>query len=275
MAVTPDHWQKHAAQWRHLGPPLRPCPEDVAIFAAIGAGMVGVAPARPRALLLGVTPELALMQWPAGTRLLAIDRAPGMIALVWPKHQHPDALAILGNWRSPPLAADSLDLVVGDGCFTILAYPTDYHEVARALREILAESGTLALRFFVRPDQPEPLEQVLADLRGERIGSFHACKWRLAMALHGPESGAGVRLAEIRQAWQAAAYTAGPDSGPGWSPEAVATIDNYRGVESRYSFPTLAEVRQVFGEYFREEACCYGTYELAERCPIMVFRPRI
>lgn len=275
MAVAPDHWQKHAAQWRHLGPPLRPGPEDVAIFAAIGAETVAAAPAQPRALLLGVTPELALMQWPAGTRLLAIDRAPGMIALVWPKHQQPDALAILGNWRSPPLAADSLDLIVGDGCFTILAYPADYHEVAQALREILADRGTLALRFFIRPDQPEPLAQVLADLRGGRIGSFHAFKWRLAMALHGSEGSDGVRLAEIWQAWQEAAFTPGPDSGPGWSPAAVATIDNYRGVETRYSFPTLAEIRRVFGEYFREEACRYGTYELADRCPTMVFRPRI
>ena len=275
MAIPPDHWQKHAAQWRHLGPPLRPCPQDVAIFETIGAQTVAANPPRPQALLLGVTPELAMMRWPTGTRLLAIDRSAGMISLVWPRHHQPDALAILGNWRSPPLAADSLDLIVGDGCFTILAYPGDYHEVAMALRHILADSGTLSLRFFVRPDQPEPLSQVLADLLAGRIGSLHACKWRLAMALHGQDGQVGVRLHEVWQAWQEAEFTPNPGSGAGWSPEAVATIDNYRAIDTRYSFPTLAEIRQVFGEYFREEACHYGNYELAERCPIMVFRPRI
>lgn len=275
MTLTPDHWQRHAEQWRHLGPPLRPGPQDVALFEKIAAATVVADPAHPKALLLGVTPELALMQWPAATRLLAIDRSQGMISLVWPRQQHPDALAILGNWRSPPLAAGSLDLIVGDGCFTILAYPVDYHEVTRALRTILAERGTLALRFFVRPDQPEPLDQVLTDLRAGKIGSFHACKWRLAMALHDPNGADGVRLAEIWHAWQEADFTPEPGHGPGWSPAAVATIDNYRGVKTRYSFPTLTEIRRVFGEYFREEACLYGSYELAERCPIMVFRPRI
>ncbi len=275
MAVTPDHWQKHAEQWRHLGPPLRPCPQDVALFEKIAAATVAADPAHPRALLLGVTPELALMQWPTGTRLLAIDRSQGMISLVWPRQQQPDALAILGNWRSPPLAAGSLDLIVGDGCFTILSYPDDYHEVTQALRKVLTETGTMALRFFVRPEQPEPLARIMTDLRDGRINSFHACKWRLAMALHGPDGAAGVRLAEIWQAWQEAGFTPKTDGAPGWSPEAVATIDNYRGVETRYSFPTLTEIRRVFGEYFREEACLYGSYELAERCPIMLFRPRM
>lgn len=266
MATTPvDHWQQHAAQWRNLGPPLRPSPADVAIFEEVAAG----GGATPRALLLGVTPELALMRWPAGTRLLAIDRCPGMISLVWPGHGRPDTLAVLGNWLSPPLAAGALDLVVGDGCFTILSWPEGYRQVAAALREIMAPGGLLALRFFVRPERPESLARVRADLRAGRIGSFHACKWRLAMALHGPDGAGGVRLADIWQAWRETDFIP-----PGWSPAAVATIDNYRGVATRYSFPTLAEVRQAFQGLFREEACRHGDYELAERCPLLVFRPQ-
>ena len=275
MSSPPDHWQQHARQWRHLASPLRPAPTDVAIFEEIAAAATPADPLCPRALLLGVTPELALMRWPTATRLLAIDRSAGMITLVWPRHRQPGALAILGNWRSPPVAAGTIDLIIGDGCFTILPYPEGYREVAGGLRQIMAPRASLALRFFVRPDRAEPMGKVLADLRAGRISSFHTCKWRLAAALHGPNGEDGVRLADIWQAWREADYTPPPEAGPGWTEEAVATIGNYRGVETRYSFPTLAEIRDIFGEYFREEACRYATYELAERCPIMLFRPRV
>lgn len=37
-----------------------------------------------RVLLLGVTPEYALLPWPTGTAFTAIDKCRDMIAKVWP-----------------------------------------------------------------------------------------------------------------------------------------------------------------------------------------------
>lgn len=264
MKINQDHWQSHAAQWHNLGSPLRPCPQDIHTFEAIAAHMY-----RPRALLLGVTPELALMRWPAETRLLAVDRSPDMIANVWPPATSPWALAVCGDWLQPPLVAGRMNLVIGDGCLTILPFPHGYRQVAKGLHELLAPHGRLALRFFVRPKQQERVADIFVDLQQGRINSFHACKWRLAMALHGPD---GVRLADIWQTWHEAKVTINDlVTRPGWSAAAMSTINNYRDVNNRYTFPTLAEIRHIFAEFFDEESTFWGDYELGDRCPILVF----
>ena len=78
--MPPDHWSRHAEQWAQLGPPLRPSPEDIALMRrrVLDRGCVG------RSILLGVTPEIASMEWPTGTDLLAVDRCMGMVTGVWP-----------------------------------------------------------------------------------------------------------------------------------------------------------------------------------------------
>ena len=76
-------WPRHAGQWQRVGPPLRPGPDDVRhIEACIAAWSSRQRRAAPRALLLGVTPELATLNWPDGTALLAVDRALPMIHAV-------------------------------------------------------------------------------------------------------------------------------------------------------------------------------------------------
>lgn len=271
-----DHWQQHAAQWHLLGSPLRPCFEDTRLFEEIvRSWAVAAGCSRPLALLLGVTPELADMGWPPETRLLAVDHCLGMIAKVWPKNAARAALAVRGEWQALPLAAGTTDIVLGDGCFTLLSYPGGAQKVIVELAEILSPRGCLALRLFVRPRQRERVDQVFADLQEGQISSFHALKWRLAMALHGPTAEDGVRLADVWQVWQDAPVDkAAIISERGWSPTTMATIDNYQGRSARYTFPTLEEIRRAFSPYFQEEACLFGQYELAQRCPILVFSPK-
>ena len=132
--MSRDHWNQHAQQWQFVGPPLRPTREDVDLFVRlVDEGLPRARGLPPRAALLGVTPELATMPWPEGTRLAA------------------------------------------------------------------------------------------------RLG------WRAA---------------EVR------------------------TIDAYRGADARYTFPTLAEAREILALHFVEEACCFAGYELGERCPTLRLRRR-
>ncbi len=215
------------------------------------------------------------MDWPENTRLLAVDHCFGMIDKVWPLKEARAALAIHGDWQALPLAAGRADLVLGDGCFTLLSYPGGFQKVIMELADILSPQGCLALRVFVRPRQRETVFQVFNDLQEGRISSFHTLKWRLAMALHGPAAHDGVRLADIWQVWQDAAVDkAAIMQEIDWSPQTMATIDNYQGRSARYTFPTLDETRQAFSRYFQETACFFGEYELAARCPILVFAPK-
>jgi hypothetical protein len=274
MVSHKDHWVEHAVQWQHVGPPLRPCPQDIKIFEEVVACWADsvCSPLPLRALLLGVTPELALMHWPSNTRLLAIDRCPAMISMVWPAKEARQAQAVCGDWRELSLPSGSIDIVLGDGCFTTLSYPQEYHQVAGNLYETLSSRGWVVLRFFIRPLKKESVSEIWTDLQAGRIVSFHACKWRLAMALHGPTAGHGVCLDDIWRAWHHAEVDKTQlKIAQNWTPDVMATINNYRGVMTRYHFPTLTEVRQIFTRYFQEKDCHVGDYELADRCPIFVF----
>jgi hypothetical protein len=108
---------------------------------------------------------------------------------------------------------------------------------------------------------------VFADLAGGKIGSFHAFKWRLAMSLQ-QSPGEGVRVDDIWRKWDEASVTTG------WPSEAVDTIETYHGSDHRLTFTTLRQIRDVHAGLFVESDCIICDYELAERCPIMVYVPQ-
>jgi SAM-dependent methyltransferase len=274
MTKPPDHWNKHAAQWSWIGSPLRPAVEDVrAAERALLVWEKSNAGRAPQALLLDVTPELALMHWPPGTRLIAVDHSRAMIRGVW-RRANRDSSAICANWTALPLPEASRDVIAGDGCFSALSFPSEYRAMVRELRRVIRGDGILLMRFFTRPESPESVAAVVDDLVGGRTGNFHVFKWRLAMALHGALD-EGVRLADIWDAWHEAVPQ--PEelaSSLGWPLQSVLTIDAYRGIGIRYTFPTLEESRAALAGAFAEVECLFPAYELGERCPTLIFRPR-
>ena len=258
-----DHWPLHARQWALVGPPLRPAAEDVAIVERAVAGWAAAAGRAPRGLLLGVTPELATMRWPAGTRLCAVDRSQAMIDAVFP----PGAgEAIAGDWRALPWPDGAFDVVVGDGCLSCLPYPAGYRELAAELARVLAPDGVAVLRLFAAPDRRESLDEVGAAIAAGTITSFHALKWRIAMAVQPDDR--NVEVVEILRAFERLA----PDRARlRWPAEVVGTIDVYRGSALLYSFPTVAEAAAALTP-FVIDATHRPAYELGERCPTLVLR---
>ncbi|MCW5574455.1 MAG: hypothetical protein KIT13_00035 [Burkholderiales bacterium] len=273
MTAQSDHWSQHARQWSLIGPPLRPAAADIRwIETRIRDWQRQGGAVMPRALLCGVTPEIAGMRWPTGTRLVAVDHSRPMIAGVWPAAAAP-GIAVCGDWLSLPLADASQQLLVGDGCHSLLVGRDRHAAFTRELRRVAAPGALLLMRHFTRPEAAEPVAAVVDDLWRGRIGNFHVFKWRLAMALHGtPEQ--GVRLGDIWNAWREAV----PDpevlaAQLGWRTDVIATIDNYRDVDTRYTFPTRAEARG-FAAGFDVVAEHLPDYELGERCPTLAMRPR-
>lgn len=271
--MSGDLWPIHARQWPLLGRPLRPGPEDVAPIEAEAASMHAVDPSAPlRALLLGVTPEIATMRWPAPTELLAVDRCAGMIALVWPTSGLPrDARAVRGDWRALPAGDGSIDLAMGDGSLTPVAWPDDYRAIVAELRRVVRVGGRCVLRLFAAPREREDLAAVARDLESGRIASFHAFKWRLAMAV--ADGAPNVRLADVWAAWREVVRD--PPAllaRLGWPASLLATIDVYRDAPASYSFPPVDDVVRAFADGFVEVARHVPRYELGDRCPTLVFR---
>lgn len=267
---TSAHWHQIAGQWDQLGPPLRPSAEDTGAYEeAIRRWGCSTA---LRGLILGVTPELYHLPWPAGSHITAVDRTERMIELVWPGARSD---AICADWTEMPLEAESRDIALCDAGTVLLSYPDGHEQLVRELARILSPSGLCVFRLCVLPEIPEAPQAVLDDLIGGRIPNLNILKLRLAMAMQErPEQGV-----PLNRIWDELHHRA-PDLGQlaahiGWSYQHLAAINTYRHCPNPYSFLTLAEVCQLFCESpggFWCESVYQPSYALGERCPIVVFR---
>lgn len=217
------------------------------------------------ALVLGVTPELVGMRWPAGVRVTAADRSRDVIDAVFAPAPH--AEAVCADWRALPAADGAYAIAVGDGSLSNLDFPGGYRAVAAELARVV--DGPVVLRLFAAPARAESLGAIAADLGAGRIGSFHALKWRLAMAVQPPE--ANVRVSDIAAAFdELVADRAALVARTGWPRAVVDAIDVYRGSAVTYSFPTEAAATAALAPHWRPVARHVPGYELGARCPTIV-----
>jgi SAM-dependent methyltransferase len=268
LATTRNHWNDVLRHWRNIGPPLAPSPEDIAAYerCAARAAHDGLT-----ALLLGVTPQIAASRWPPATTLTAVDHSPAMIEALWPAPGAPaGSRVICADWRNMPIDSGTIDVAMGDGCNPVLAFPHHVDAVCAEVARVLRPGGLFAFRVFLRPDVPETVDGVANALAAGRIGTVHVLRWRLVAAMC-PVTEQGVRLGDVWEAWDGMrGLVARFDQAPGWTAAEIATIDMYRNMETRFYFPTLAQMRGAMAGHFTEAECICGRYELGERCPILV-----
>jgi len=262
-----DHFARIAPQWSQFGPPLRPSPDDSAVVQRVVSGLGSAA----HALVLGLTPEIIGCAWPADITLTAVDHSPAMIRALWPDARRPASSQVIqGDWCAMPLPPATIDLVAGDGCYVLMAYPHGFLTLTREVSRVLKPAGRLVMRVFLRPDRPETIADIARALAHGEIGSVHALKLRLLAALHGA-SGAGSRLDDVYRAWTTLPALPETLSGTrGWTAAEIVGIDSYRDMDARYYLPTLAELRHVLATSFHEIECAWGRHELADRCPTLV-----
>jgi hypothetical protein len=105
MTEKKQFWQAAPKQWKHFGPPLRPCRQDIEIMeTAVAQWRAETCAEQCNALLCGVTPEIASMGWPDGTRLWAVEKSRAMIDEVWPAAGPDCRQAMQADWMSLPFA---------------------------------------------------------------------------------------------------------------------------------------------------------------------------
>ncbi len=192
--MSESHWTQHAKQWQLLDSPLRPHADDIAIYQGLLNQHVATK-TRLVVVVLGVTPEIVKLQWPDGTHLHAIERVAEMAQSCW--QDQPDRRLHLADWLQMPLPNDSVDLVIGDGCFTNLASEHQYLALYAEIGRVLKLGGHFIHRYFTQSPIKENPVAVLAT----PDDNFHAYKWRLAMSLQ-PDFASGVKLADIWQRHQ-------------------------------------------------------------------------
>lgn len=274
--ASAKQWERLSLIWDQIRPPLRPVLQDIELFERlVGEGLAEAGSPRPRVLLLGVTPEIATMVWPAGTQLLAADSSEAMIRHVWPGRAVRNGLAVRADWKTLPVGDAACDVVLGDGSINVPPYPEDFFALVREVRRVLQDGGLFALRMFARPEQQEPIEAIFADLRGGRIGNLDIFRWRLAMALQ-KDLAIGARLCDVWEAWQAnVPHPVELMRSLGWPPEQLQVqIDRMRGLEVRVTFPTVRELAEALAPEFVQTACHFPDYESGDRYPTVAFKAR-
>lgn len=253
------HWTRHLRHWQLLGPPLRPHADVVEhVRTLIGAGS--------RCLLLGSTVEYAAL----GSDIISMDASYSMISGLW-RSADTSGLAIQSDWTNMPIGSRSITHVLGDGSLNAVSTSV-LAEVLQEAARVLKPEGSLIARVFCRPASAESKDDIKRDVLLGRAGSFHALKWRVAMAgLRDPAS-SDIAVNAIRDA-VIAQY---PDRDAlcrttGWSRAEVDTLDVYDGSSVVYNFPTEAAIFALLQRWFAAvEIIRCGSYPLAERCPILV-----
>lgn len=253
-------WAPFQQHFRVLKPPLEATAETA---AAIQDAIRGRS---ERALLLGVTPRLAAL----ADYTVAMDWNAGMIARVWPG-DGPRGRAMQADWRAMPVEAPEFTAVIGDGSFNTLEYPEGYRAVFGELARVLKPGARFAVRFYVTPSSRESFGSLRDAAMSGGVAAVDALKWRLGMAV-AARSGANVARAAIKDAFDAMFQDrVGLCAAGGWTEDDLAAVDWYKGVPDIISFPTEVEIRAVVPASFRNPHFIpSGTYELAERCPILV-----
>lgn len=273
-AAEMGQWPRVASLFlKHVGAPLRPVDEDLAVIRRL-LNRPELQPGdRPmRGLILGVTPEYFHLPWPGGAEVRAMDRTPEMVDYVWPG---PREAVVLDDWRNLAALPGHFDIVLCDGGLHLLDFPASQWSLASQLATKIRPGGCLVLRLFLPPVRQESSMEVLADLGQGMIPNVNYLKIRLGMALQ-DSAGTGVCLNDV---WRAL-HAAEPDQRAlanrlRWKIEDLQAIDAYKDSRARYHFVTLSQVLDTFeGQTrgaFRAESVVTPSYRLGERFPTLCF----
>lgn len=255
-----DHWKNYQTRWHLLEPPLRPARDVVdAIVAAVGEQSSNV-------LLLGVTPELV----ESFEHLTAVDKSAEMIGALWQPAKSTQVVRH-ANWLDMDDSFGRYSAVVGDCSMNALQSADEIDTLVRVVSARLVDGATFACRVFERPDEPITDDDLRIGIDGATHGNFHAFKWQIAMSL-AEQSGTPVRVTDILSRFNRLfPVRESVAEKTGWPMEVINTIDVYEQSDMSLCFPNRQEFEQHFAQGFREfEWLACGTYDLAERCPIVV-----
>ena len=255
-----DHWNDFQKRWHLLEAPLRPTRGAVdVIVAAVGEQPSNV-------LLLGVTPELV----ERFEHLTAVDKSEEMIGALWHPSKSTQTVR-RANWLEMDDAFGRYSAVVGDGSMNALQSADEIDTLMGVVNARLVDGGTFACRVFERPDEPFTDEDLRISVESAMHDSFHAFKWQMAMSL-AEQSGTAVKVTDILSHFNRLfPDREGVAEKTGWPLEVINTIDVYRQSDMSLCFPNRREFERHFAQGFREfQWLASGTYDLAERCPIVV-----
>jgi SAM-dependent methyltransferase len=238
-------------------------PRHAEVAAGVRQQLLGI---NGRMLLLSVNPFLSSI----GFDTTAVDRVESVVRNRWPGNT-PARRVVVSDWLKLPFADRSFAACVGDGSINALNSQDAarlYNEVAR----VLVSRGRFVCRVYLTPQPGESIAAVASAPWRTSVRSFVYFKFRLGMAIAAESAKPDVPVKSIFETFNANF----PDrdrlaAATGWERSEIDRIDLYRSSPDVYCFPTGRQVLSgVPAGFSNVHFVPVGTYELAERCPLLV-----
>lgn len=251
--MTTTHWADRSRNWTQSRPPLRPNQEIIDYF-------ISLAPADSNIVLLGVTTEITR----AYNNVTAVEREPAMIDNVWLGNTETKR-AILDNWLTVDLTANTFDAILGDGSLNMLSSPGQITAFIERAMPWLKPNGQLICRMFTRPDTPITMERLHAEAKNPTV-NFSALRRLIPMYI-ASQNGSVVPVKLIVNLFDQMF----PDRTilP-WTPEEMSAMDPYYNSTASTWFPTRQEILDTIPKDLTARFVDVGTYDIADTCPMLI-----
>ena len=237
-------------------------------FAEVAAGVKQqISGIDGRLLLLSVSPSLSNI----GADVTAVDRNANVVRARWPGNT-PNRRAVIADWHQLPFANDSFAICVGDGSVNALDYPDGVKSLYDNVARILRPGGKFVCRIYLTPDIGETVADVATAAWQGKARSLLYFKFRLLMAIAAERAHPSVPVKLNYEAFIAHF----PDrdrlaAATGWDRSEIDKIDLHEISSEIYNFPTRQQALSIIPHKFSNPRFVpVGTYELAERCPLLV-----
>lgn len=275
LASGTSVWEGIARSYFSFGSPFVPCAEDTVVLkSAVDHWMQGRARSEATLVLLGVTPSIANVNWPAGVVLTGVEQSQAVIRAIWPGDVDGARRSLHATWMEIPERLGACDVIIGDGSLNVCGYPEGIRELTRVVRRSMNQDGLFAIRCYIAFDEREKVGHVLESLRERDAPSVDHFKLRLYLAMQkSAHSGVAVREA-YNLLVEHGIDRRFMEENLGWSPASVEPILLWQNSDAVYSFPTLGEFRDLLSVEFDEISIAIPSYELGQHCPTLILRPR-
>lgn len=271
-------WATVAAVYRYYDPPFLPTQEDLrymeSAFSRVAERFTKTGEPSWRGLILGVTPSLANLAWPVGTRVEAYDNSAAMVGRVWPGDGATPwgwREAVVDSWETLSDRPDAFHFACGDGSFNSFNSTAPPGVLFEILGATLKTGGICALRVYLRsPENPSP-EQVIEEFISGRWTNPSIFRFLMCGALqHSFDEGMVVGdfydYCERRLRRDPRFREAADRHADKWGVVTAA-----RDSRVRLYFPDLDLIRRLAEPHLRIEDVHYSAHETGFLSPVVVF----
>ncbi|MDD4902053.1 MAG: class I SAM-dependent methyltransferase [Patescibacteria group bacterium] len=156
--IYKEPWQLMAERWEKYNTnPGRPTKGDLAAYKKFIKQAVR-GKKKPRALVMGATPELRDLLYELKCEVTIIDAIEVMVKAMngLRKYKEAKEKIVISDWIDNPLAAGYFDVIVGD--IVLANIPREkQNDLLRGVARMLKPGGYFVSRFYVLPDKYKPI----------------------------------------------------------------------------------------------------------------------